>query len=300
MKKRLILLMLSLLIVLSCLAGCTSQTENTDDPVSTVAPDATSNPVPTPSQKPNATPTPTGGELVNVELGIPNENSEEIFSDIFDEIHPEVSLRYKYGYYLKDNTFRFDTTLAMYYMPYIEMFFDENILQYEVSVKFSTKFPANKNPTNDPSKWNTWMFPHFGVSVYDLGDGYNCADEDSGLWMGITDKDVATIFHGVPSHWPKGACKITLPESFSEEHTLTIIQDYRGIVNYYMNTADNDLTLICKIDMSGDTLTVSDAAGETVYSAPNNLKGQEGYFKIFNHFGDTIMSNVTIKELRKK
>lgn len=298
MKKRLFLI-LTLFLLATIIVGCGSDPK----PVPTQVPTAEATKAPTqapttaPTQAPTQAPEGTPSADPGVELGVPNEGAFELFCDNFEGsgqiLHDEAVTRYKFGYEVKENEFIFNTQYANFYMPNIMMPMEKDLLQYEIYMTFSTNYPDTKEPGK------AWFCPYIGVRVYDLGEGYNPQHENSGLWIRINDTKTAKISHGLVSQWPDGGCEVALPEDFTTEHTLTII-DVQGVIYYYMNTAEKDRVLICKVDITGANLIVYDAAGEKIYEAENNLLYQEGYFKVFNHFGDTVISNVTIKDLYKK
>ena len=282
-----------LLVCIMCVFSLIGCTDDTQDPKASTQPTlqptavATATPVPTATTVPTATP----GLPDDLKLGVPNEKSEVIYSQDFEEDYTldDVYLRYRNRSEVVDGKIVFDPKLCDIYTPHLELFDSNEILQYEISLKISTQYPDSRTD-------RTWMCPFVGIRVYDVGENYGPAIEDSGFWIGVTGSRDATIHHGVTSQWPQGAYKFTLPEAFTEEHTLTII-DVQGVVYYYMNTADSDLYLICKVDLTGDLLTVVDAAGTLVYTAENNLKGQSGYFSIVNHLTPTSVDDITIKLL---
>lgn len=220
-----------------------------------------------------------------------NKNVIELFHDSFSHpkcrLHPDVSARHKFGYVINNHSFEFIEQHATYYIPVVDMpCNDDKVLEYEMSIRFSVECSNKKNP-------DARMF--IGTHVYDVGMGYHPKDIDSGLWLGIDNTQEAVIMHGISSQWPLGVCNIKLPVSFTKEHTLTIV-NRKGVLCYYVNTNENELSLFCKIDVSCDILKVFDGTDNCVYAAPNNLKGQDGYLKIFSNYCHTLVTDVAINK----
>jgi hypothetical protein len=57
--------------------------------------------------------------------------------------------------------------------------------------------------------------------------------------------------------------------------------------------------LLLKADISGETTVITDANGEELLQCDNMIQDNTGgYFRIFNHMGNTIVDKVVIKGYR--
>lgn len=275
-------------------------------------PNATKEPQKTPVETSDATPTKESEEtpdpatpepteslpkLDQSQLGKPQKDAIVVFEDYFEDgqYNPEVIMRYQKYYGIIDDRLYLSYigvsdewfNAAQSYSPAVYSEFDDKISQYEYHITFQTSYPdSNKDP---------WMGCIVGIRVYEpSGDDYKPSDADSGLYLSVTENTELVLYHGVPGHWPKGACKINIPVSFKETHKLTIV-DAKGLIYYYVDTEAGENTLFMRVDMTGDNLIVYDAEGNEVYKAANNLKDQTGVLKLFNHFAKTIVDEVVIK-----
>jgi hypothetical protein len=289
-KRILLLILIGMvsLVFISCnkqnTPGTTKEPQNTPSETKEV----------TTTKEPEETPEPTESlpKLDESQLGKPQEDAIVVFEDNFEDgqYSPEAIVRYQKYYGIIDDRLYLSyigTTdewfdAAQTYAPGVYCDFDETISQYEYHITFQTSYPD--------SRQEVWMGCIVGIRVYEPGgEDYKPSDLDSGLYLSVTESNELVLYHGVPAHWPKGACKINVPVSFKETHKLTIV-DANGLVYYY---ADDELFM--HVDMVGDELIVYDGEGNEIYKAANNLKDQTGVLKLFNHFAKTIVDEVVIK-----
>lgn len=227
----------------------------------------------------------------------PESGERVIFEDYFTggELSDEAIIRYQKYYgivdenlylsYIGESSEWFDA--AQSYAPDVYCGFLDGVNEYEYSIKLQTSYSDNHQAD--------WIGCIIGVRVYEpAGEDYRPSDADSGLYVSILEDNHIVLYHGISTQWPKGACKVDLPEGFKDPHTLTIV-DKKGLISYYMDSNDKERVLFMSVDMTGDNLIVKDANNDTVYSAENNLKDQVGYLKLFNHFAKTIVEEITIK-----
>lgn len=294
MKK---ILALTLLIITMVFHGCS----NNEEPSATSTPQATEvvgetdSPTPEPTEAP--TPEPTKEPLKEEQLGIPQEDAEVIYLDDYADgyISNDAIFRYKDGHEIVDDQLylsiyngnpveRAETYAANIYCEAKK----DGISQYQFHLKFKTSHEKAEN--------NPWMSSIIGVRVYEpLGNSFQPKDENSGIYIATTQFNKIIVYHGIPSHWPQGAFSLSIPEGFGEMSELTIV-DTGDKIFYYQTLGNSDQKLFMTIDLSTDLLIAYDAEGNEVYSAENNLKDDKGgYFKIFNHFGRTVIDEFSIK-----
>lgn len=177
------------------------------------------------------------------------------------------------------------TNLAETYAPNIYCQVNEEVCRYEFRVDFSAMYPYDKT---------VWMACFVGVRVSSpIGDKANPNIQDSGFFVAFNDKPVARVYHCLKNTWPEGVCTIPLPNSFKETQRLCVTDDGQHIT-YSMMTEEGKKAIL-KADLSGDTIVLYDGDGKIAYTGENNLKNHVGgYFKIFNHMAETVISNVSI------
>lgn len=132
------------------------------------------------------------------------------------------------------------------------------------------------------------------------GDEANPLHKDCGFYIAIGDSNKAVIYHGKERTWPHGCCTVKLPENFSTPHTL-IVTDDGETITYSMILSTGEERNILKACLSGEDILVYDSGNNLVYKEKNNLRNRKGgYFKVFNHEAQTIISSVSIhnKELK--
>lgn len=127
------------------------------------------------------------------------------------------------------------------------------------------------------------------------GNESNPLHTDSGIYLAITDIPKATIYHGKENTWPAGSCEVALPEDFSKSRTL-IIEDNGERLKYSMILSTGEEKTFLSIFLNDDYLKIYNSDNTLIYSAENNLRNNSGgYFKIFNHEAQTIISSINIK-----
>lgn len=297
MKKLLILLSLTLALVLtSCKEGEQDpKSTATKAPANTTGTSATAVPTLEPTAAPTTAPTPAK-EPLGDKLGLPQDDAEVIFFDDYEEgmASTESVFRYSNGHEVVDGKLylsiyggvpveRADTYAVDYYCEA-----GKDYEQYQFHLTFKT--------SHDKADNNPWMAAIVGVRVYEPSGGSSFPkDEDSGLYIAVTQNNKIVFYHGNPGHWPSGACRLDIPQGFGETSELCIV-DTGNRIYYYQAPQGGERVLFMTIDVSGDQLIVYDSQGNEVYSAENNLKQDKGgYFKIFNHFGKTEIDEFSIK-----
>lgn len=139
-----------------------------------------------------------------------------------------------------------------------------------------------------------------GVRVYEpAGGSFRPNDEDGGIYIAFTQNDFAVLYHRnhniTGKKWEEGVVMFDLPVGFKEMQTLAIV-DTGDKIFYYIAQEDS-YTLFLTLELSSNKIKAFDAANELIYEADNNMGGDlGGYFKVFNHFGQTVIDNVIIKE----
>ncbi len=296
MKKYLLFTLIFIIIFAGCqskesvqpTASPTQYITVTNAPTAEVKPTATEVPTPEPTNLP---------PLQEDQLGVPQDDAEVVYYDNFEDgyISPEALFRYNNGHQVVENQLYLsyyrdaNVELADSYAADIYCEVKDDINQYQFHLKFKTSHEkAEKSP---------WMSALIGVRVYEpQGGGFLPKDENSGLYIAVTQFGKILLFHGIPSHWPTGACSIDIPQGFGEMGELTIV-DTGNKIYFYQSVSETERKLFLSIDVGGDTLKVYNSNNEEVYSAENNLKQDKGgYFKIFNHFGRTVIDEFSIKK----
>ena len=298
--KKYLLITLLLIFTLAFVACKSENPDNTVQP--TASPKQQITNAPTNEVKPTATqvttPSPTKlPSLGNDDIGIPQDDAEVIYFDDYEDgfISPEAMFRYNNGHQIVDNQLYLsyfggaNVEMADAYSPDIYCEVKDDISQYQFHLKFKTSHEkAEKNP---------WMSAMIGVRVYEpQGGSYQPKEENSGLYIAVTQFGKILVYHGVTSHWPAGACSVNIPQGFGEMSELIIV-DTGNKIYFYQSVSETERKLFLTVDIGGDTLKVYNSSNEEVYSAVNNLiQDKGGYFKIFNHFGRTVIDELLIKQ----
>lgn len=177
------------------------------------------------------------------------------------------------------------------YAPNIYCHVNEEVSQYEFRVDFSARYPYDKT---------VWMACFVGARVTTaIGDRANPNIPDSGFFVAFNDKPVARIYHCLKNTWPDGVYTISLPDSFRDMRRLSVTDDGQYIT--YSMMTDEGNKVILKADLSGDIIIVYDEDDKVVYTGENNLKDHTGgYFKLFNHMAETVISNVSLYSQNRK
>jgi hypothetical protein len=291
-------LILSIVLISLVFFGCQKDIEKdpspTPSPTETEKVDKTDAPTPEPTEE--KTPEPTKEPLPGEQLGIPQDDAEIIYLDDFVDnyINPEALFRYNNGHEVVEEQLYLSTykgvpvELVDTYSPdyYCEAKVD-GISQVQFHLRFKT---SHERAEKDP-----WMSAVIGVRVYEpMGNSFKPSDEDSGMYMAVTQFNKILVYHGIPGQWPRGAFSMEIPNGFGEMCELVIV-DTGDKLFYYQKLEGSELTLFMTIELS-DQIKCFDADGNEVYSADNNLKEDKGgYFKIFNHFGRTVIDEFSIK-----
>lgn len=302
-KGRLILLTIAIIAII--LAGCSGEGNDikpsgTSDLNATGTPKATVTPRPTVGE--TASPEPTREPLATDKLGKPQNDSTIIFEDNFaDNLpHESVLFRFNDGHEIVNEQLYLSikngvpVQLADTYSPDLYCEVEDDINQIEYFITFKTEHPDAK------IEKNYFMAAFIGVRVYEpMGGVYRPNDEDSGIYIAFTQHNYAVLYHGnhtaTGKTWELGVVGFELPVGFADFQTLAIV-DTGDKLFYYIVEGDN-YTLFLTIDVSGDKIKAYNSSDELIYEADNNMKGNPGgYFKIFNHFGRTVVDSVVIKE----
>lgn len=296
MNKRVFYIVFILLFVLILsLTACQSGGEKAA-PTPTPTEEAERTPTPTPP--PTATPAPTPRPLSEEQKGIPQEESEEIFKDEFKDDKISIDAFTRGGQadfyavideqlYLSYDGYEFvdawDTYAPDWYLTV-----GDTHSQYEIYIDMQTTFERD----------DQWMACFLGVRTqYNSGEHGIPTDPSSGFWVAIC-KDRATIYPGTANQWAAGLVQIQLPESAETMHTYIIVDDGQ-CVYYYMVLSSGERHLLLKADISGETTVITDANGEELLQCDNMIQDNTGgYFRIFNHMGNTIVDKVVIKGYR--
>lgn len=305
-RKILFLLLICLTTLVTILSGCKGGDKNTSE-TPTVKPNATSTPAGTgttvtPQPTTAATPEPetTNVPLTGDQLGKPQADSKILFEDQFKDNlpQPETIFRFTKAHEIVDEQLYLSTyggvpvEYAETYAPDIYGEVKDNINQIEYFITFKTEHQHAEN--------SYWMAAFVGIRVYEpTGGDYRPNDPDSGLYVAFTQHNKAVLYHGnhesTGKKWEVGVVSVNLPKGFKDMQTLAIV-DTGNKVFYYTEDAGN-YTLFLSVDLSGDKIKAYDASGAMIYEADNNLKDNPGgYFKVFNHFGRTVIDSVVIKE----
>lgn len=297
-KGKLILIILAVAVVI--LAGCSTDKTpaGTNEPIVTGTPKATVTPVPTLAE--TATPEPTKEPLSADKLGKPQSDSEAVFEDTFEDDmpHGEVLFRFHDGHEIVNEQLYLSTKngvpvqLADTYSPDVYCEVEGGISQIEYYITFKT--------SHQHAATSYWMAAFVGIRVYEpKGGDYRPNDPDSGIYMAFTQYNKAVLYHGnhveTGAKWEVGVASIELPRGFEEMETLAIV-DTGNKVYYYMQDGES-YTLFLTVELTDTKIKAYNAADELIYEADNNLKENTGgYFKVFNHFGNTVIDSVYIKE----
>lgn len=248
-----------------------------------------------PSLESTAEPTPKE-VLDKDDVGKPQEDAEVLYYDDFVDgyISSEVLFRYNKGHEVVNDQLYLsryggeNVELVDTYSPdyYCEVGGDYSQFQFHLTFKTSHE-KAEKDP---------WMSTMVGVRVYEaLGESSKPNEVNSGLYIALTQVNKLILYHGLPQHWPQGACKVDIPRGFGEM-TQLIIVDTGEKIYFYQESEEEERLLFLSVDIGGEILKVFNSANEEVYSADNNLQNEKGgYFKIFNHFGRVVIDSFEIK-----
>lgn len=294
-KKAFCVIFVLLFVLILSLTACQTGGEKNGKPTPTPTEEAERTPTPTP--KPTATPAPSPRPLSEEQKGIPQEESEEIFKDEFKdnqisaeavtrgttEVHSIIDEKLYLSHDGVDFVDNWETYAPDYYLTV-----GETHSQYEFFIDLQTTFNNS----------NQWMSCFLGARVQqNSGDGGIATDPSAGFWVAIC-KDRATVYPGSTGQWHQGLAQITLPESAETMHTYIIVDDGQCLY-YYMVLSSGERHLLLKADVSGEKIIITNADGEKILECDNLIQDNTGgYFKIFNHMGNTIVDKIVIKGYR--
>jgi hypothetical protein len=283
MKRKLYLFLLSLLVV-AALVFTACDKEDTG-PKETPEPTEVATKAPTPEPTPTPTPKPTVEPIPEDKKGFPQEDAEELFKDTFDEEDFGNYLTLQGSYMAVEDGKLIITEHWSAYSPIVDYQLGVEHSQYQMSVTFSA--------SSGTSPWSSLFVgcrgPEGNVTI---------ADKIGYFWVAFN-KDAKAhvypggggVYHG--EQWNLKYFTIDLPEDFTENHTVTVV-DCGDIIAYYMNTAEEDYYLILKVTFEGEELVIHDHDGNEIWREENMLQ-EEGSFLFFNHYCASLVDEIVVK-----
>lgn len=282
-------------ICLLTLVSCNTSDDNTEGgytypPSTTVVatPTVNNEVTPSPTAKPTAKP------LSDDQKGIPQEDSEVLYSDTFDNdvINNDAITSNEEGYEIVNGLLKFKEDDWYTYAPDIYCEVGTEYNQYEYYVDISAYYGASPNPDGGP----TYMTCIVGVRV-DTADGTTIPTGDSGYWIAIShSKEIIVYPTGGASegYWPGGAFFAKVDEGFINMKKLLIV-DSGDQLFYYIISNEGERSLFLHVVITSSEIMSYDKDGNLLHTANNHFTNNGGYFKLFNHYGVTTIDNVTIK-----
>lgn len=154
---------------------------------------------------------------------------------------------------------------------------------YEFRVEFSA------DSLNDNRHW---MACFIGARISSLNAGEsnpNLKKEE--LYASFSERPSAYVYCGVDSNWPHGTVGVSLDKGFAETRTLSVMDSG----NYITYSVDG--SKVFTAELIDSEMKIYNSKDRLLFSAENDMYTKKGgYFRIFNHFADTIVSGITIIE----
>jgi hypothetical protein len=287
MNRKLFAFLLTLLLVMALVfTACDVKDKS---PKETPEPTDTATKAPTPEPTPTPTPKPTVEPISEEKKGVPQEDAEVLFKDTFDEDNLEQYLL-KQGEFMivEDGRLLIPENWSAY-IPDVTYDLGVDHSQYEMSVKFKAEEGGDSNP---------WASLFIGCR----GDATTPIATSNGyFWVAFNFTNKAFVYPGGGGQyegdaWNLRYFEIELPEDFTEDHTVTVV-DCGDVIAYYMNTEEEDYYLILKATFEGDEIVIFGNDGSEIWRETNMI-ADTGMFMFFNHYCNSSVDEIVIKGLK--
>lgn len=288
MRKRSIIFFLLIIVLIIALVACTNdEKEPTPEPTVQVTVKITPEPTATPTPKPTLEP------LSEEKRGIPQADAEVLFHDDFSEDSYDNYLTSQGTNMTWSEEGYLDLTKLDWsaFTPDIEYYLGGDYNQYQLEVSF-----YNTGEKADSPPWESLFIACRGP------EGMNppIATNDGYFWVAFNNKNKVAVYPGggadsYPggSTWEHKYFTITVPETFTETHTVTVV-DSGDTICYYMNTADEDYYLILRAEFDEGDLVIYGNNGDEIWREMCVIE-EDGAFMFFCHYGRTIVEEISIK-----
>ncbi len=280
MRKRKFLLVLIAIILIS-VSSCKKENGN---PASTATPET----VTTPTKEPGPTPKP----ITEDEKGKPHPQAEVLLKEDFEdgEINPDEFMTL-YDEYIKiSDGYMNITEVWSAVLPQYAYSLATLHNQYEFSATFSISHLQPDAP--HIAYWVGARVPQEGYGAY-----------PGGIWLAFNYTNQVRVYlsgdnfiddkNELIKEWDKMFFTITAPESFKEEHTVTVI-DTGDEILYYMNTKDEENYLLIRAVLDGSDLIIYDKNGKNIFNGENAINDLVN-FSIFSHRTKSHTDEIVLK-----
>lgn len=279
-KKGIILLILITAFILLFVTACKKDETGKETPAPTATPAPTEDantPEPTATKEPG----PTLKPITEEEKGKPHPEAEELMKLDFSEVEEIDDIDYE----LRQPEY---INIADGYM---------NIT--EVWSAVSPNYGYGLGTDHNQYEWSATFHishlspdaPHVAYFVGARVPQERTADYPGGVWLAFNyTKSVSVYLPGdnfldengeVIKSWDSKYFTVTIPEDFTTEHTVTVV-DTGDEICYYMNTAEDPQYLICRMVLDGEDLLIYNKDGETIKTFMNAVN-EEINFSVFSH-----------------
>lgn len=131
-----------------------------------------------------------------------------------------------------------------------------------------------------------------------LPDKRKNARDPGGIFLSFNGTNKAGLFFGRGGDryvWTNSPAVLTLPEDFSTEHKISVV-DTGDVIKFYMYTSSGEQYLICSLNVCEEynQAVAHDHDGNIVYSGSAVLN-EDGYFGVWSYKANTAMTDISIK-----